>query len=66
LPAWRAHDRRTGQEDSLYHALAERGLRSPEDPAPADRPWDFEDRAEIQRRLPRLAEMFPLQKHLKD
>jgi uncharacterized protein DUF4240 len=64
--ARRACDRRTGQEDSLYYALAERGLRSPHDPAPADRPWDFDNRAEVQRRLPRLAEMFPRQKYLKE
>lgn len=61
-----AHDHRTGQEGSIYDALAERGLRSGSVPAPAGRPWDFDDGAEIQRRLPRLAEMFPRQKYLKN
>jgi hypothetical protein len=64
--ARRVHDCLTGQEDSIYHALAARGLRSPQDPAPADRPWDFDSPAAIQRRLPRIAEMFPRQHHLRD
>lgn len=64
--ARRVHDCLTGQEDSIYHALAERGLRSPQDPAPTDRPWDFDSPAEIQRRLPRIAEMFPRQHYLRD
>ena len=50
----------------MDYALAERGLRSPQDPAPADRPWDFDSPAEIQRRLPRIAEMFPRRQHRKD
>lgn len=62
----RVYDDLTGQEDSLYHALAERGLRSPGDPAPAGRPWDFDSRAGIQRRLPRIAKMFPRQQYLRD
>ena len=57
--ARRAHGSLTGQIDSIYHALAERGLRSPSVPAPADRPWDFDSPAEIRRRLPRIADMFP-------
>ncbi len=64
--ARRVHDCLTGQEDSICHALAERGLRSPQDPAPTDRPWDFDSPAEIQRRLPRIAEMFPRQHYLRD
>ena len=64
--ARRVHDYLTGQEDSIYHALAARGLRSPQDPAPADRPWDFDSPAEIRRRLPRIAEMFPRQHYLRD
>ena len=57
--ARRVYDHLTGQEDGIAPALTERGLRSPHDPAPADRPWDFGNPAEIQRRLPRIAEMFP-------
>jgi hypothetical protein len=57
--ARRVYDHLTGQQDSIAPALTERGLRSPHDPAPADRPWDFDNPAEIQRRLPRIAEMFP-------
>ena len=64
--ARRVHDYLTGQQDSICHALAERGLRSPQDPAPADRPWDFDSPAEIQRRLPRITEMFPRQHCLRD
>ena len=64
--ARRVHGYLTGQQDSIYHALAERGLRSPQDPAPADRPWDFDSPAEIQRRLPRITEMFPRQHYLRD
>jgi len=63
--ARRVCDHLTGQQDSIYPALAERGLRSPHDPAPEDRPWDFDSRAEVQRRLPRIAEMFPRRRCLK-
>lgn len=61
----RVHGHRTRREDSIYDALAERGARFASVPAPADRPWDFDDRAEIRRHLPRLAEMFPRQNYLK-
>ena len=64
--ARRVHDCLTGQENSIYRALAERGLRSPQGPAPADQPWDFDNPAEIQRRLPRIAEVFPRQYYPKD
>jgi Protein of unknown function (DUF4240) len=61
----RVHERITGQEYSLYNALAARGQRSPSDPDPTDRAWDFDSLAEIQRRLPRLAGLFPRQRYLK-
>jgi len=61
----RVHERSTGQEDSLYDALAARGQRNPSDPDPTDRAWDFDNLAEIQRRLPRLASLFPRQRYLK-
>jgi hypothetical protein len=41
----RADGRLTGQHDSFYPALAERGLQVPSSPAPADRPWDFDNPA---------------------
>jgi hypothetical protein len=59
-----AHERITGQEESLYDALAVRGQRSSSDPHPADPAWDFDSLAEIQQRLPRLAELFPRQRYL--
>ena len=61
----RAHERITGKGDSLHDALAARGHRNPQDPAPTDRRWDFDSLTEIQRRLPRLAGLFPRQQHLK-
>lgn len=62
----RVHDRLTGREDSICWALAERGERNPSDPAPTDRAWDFDSPVEIQRRLPRLADMFPPRQRLED
>jgi hypothetical protein len=62
----RVHGDLTGQEDSLHSSLAERGLRGLSVPAPADRPWDFDSIAETQRRLPRIAEMFPRRQYLGD
>jgi hypothetical protein len=64
--AVRVHGDLTGQEDSLYSSLAERGLRSLSVPAPADRSWDFDSLAETRRRLPRIAEMFPRRQYLRD
>jgi hypothetical protein len=61
----RAHERITGQEESLYDALAMRGQRSPSDPQPTGPAWDFDSLAEIRQRLPRLAGMFPRQRYLK-
>jgi hypothetical protein len=63
--AHRAHERITGQEDSLYDALAVRGQRSPSDPHPIDPAWDFDSLTEIQQRLPRLAGLFPRRRYLK-
>jgi len=57
--ASRVHDHVTGQEDSIADALALRGHRSLCDPAPTDPAWDFGSLTEIQRRLPRLAGLFP-------
>ena len=59
----RVHGHRTGHEESIGSALAERGMRNPSGPEPADRPWNFDNRADVQRRLPRLAEMFPRRNH---
>jgi hypothetical protein len=59
------HDQVTGQEDSINDALAARGHLSRSAPAPADPVWDFDNLTEIQRRLPRLASLFPRQRYLK-
>jgi hypothetical protein len=63
--AGRAHDQITGQEDSIHDALAARGHHKPCDPQPLDPQWDPDSLAEIQQRLPRLANLFPRQQHLK-
>jgi len=63
--ARRVHERMTGQPDSIYDALAARGHRHRSDPAPADSAWDFDSSTEIQRRLPRLAALFPRQQHVR-
>jgi len=62
--ARRAHDYLTGQEDSIVAELRARRHRSPSDPAPADRAWNFRDPAELRRRLPRLTELFPPERFL--
>ncbi|HXT91371.1 MAG TPA: DUF4240 domain-containing protein [Trebonia sp.] len=64
--AWRAHDFLTGEEDSLDAVLRARGQRRPSSPAPTDRPWRFDDPAELRRRLPRLTRLFPPERLLKD
>jgi hypothetical protein len=58
------HDQITGQEDSINDALTARGHRRPSDPSPTDQPWNSDSLTEIQRRLPRLAALFPRQRHL--
>jgi hypothetical protein len=58
------HDQVTGQEDSINDALAARGHLGGSSPAPTDLVWDFDDPTEIQRRLPRLAGLFPRQRYL--
>jgi hypothetical protein len=63
--ASRAHCHVTGQENSLYEALTARGHVSLSIPAPTDSAWDFDNLTEIQRRLPRLAGLFPRQRYLK-
>jgi hypothetical protein len=59
------HDQVTGQEDSIDDALAARDHLGGSAPAPTDSVWDFDNLAEIQRRLPRLASLFPRQQYLK-
>jgi hypothetical protein len=63
--ARRVHDQVTGQENSIYDALAAGGHLSRSTPAPTDPVWDFDNVSEIQRRLPRLASLFPRQRYLK-
>jgi Protein of unknown function (DUF4240) len=59
------HDQMTGEEDSIDDALAARGHRRPSDPNPTGQPWNHDNLAEIQRRLPQLANLFPRQRHVK-
>ncbi|RAY14672.1 DUF4240 domain-containing protein [Actinomadura craniellae] len=54
------YDEVAGTVEGIYAELAKRGHDTPEDPAPADVPWDFDDPAEVAERLPRLATLFPL------
>jgi hypothetical protein len=54
-----ARSEMTGQEDGFEDALTERGHVMLVDPDPSDAYWDDNSLAEIQRRLPRLAVMFP-------
>jgi hypothetical protein len=63
--ARRVHDQVTGRENSIYDALAAGGHLSRSTPAPTDPVWDFDNVTEIQRRLPRLASLFPRQRYLK-
>lgn len=62
--AGHVHDQITGQEDSIDDALAARGHHRPSDPNPTGQPWNSDSLAEIQRRLPRLAALFPRQRHI--
>jgi hypothetical protein len=72
-PAWEdlaavassAYDQATGHEDGIDEALGARGHRRPSDPELAGQPWNSDNLAEIERRLPRLRELFPRQQHLK-
>ena len=61
--AVRAHGHLTGQEYSLYDALDARGHVIRSSPDPTDSDWDFGNLTEIQRRLPRLAGLFPPQRY---
>ena len=66
-----AYERRTGDHEAFFAALSQRGPRraadtaqhpAGEEPArhrdPAGEDWDFDDMAEMRRRLPRLASLF--------
>ncbi|TDB83498.1 DUF4240 domain-containing protein [Actinomadura sp. KC216] len=55
-----AFEHRTGVEGGLDEALSVRGHEIPYDTAPLDKGWDFDDPAEVARRLPRLSALFPL------
>jgi hypothetical protein len=55
-----AHERHTGEEESMEDALEARDHERPADPDPVDDQWDFEDPEEVARRLPRIHRMFPL------
>jgi hypothetical protein len=54
------YEQLTGTEDGLDDALRAQGHETPYDTAPADSGWDFENPAELARRLPRLSALFPL------
>ncbi|GII20559.1 hypothetical protein Pme01_01560 [Planosporangium mesophilum] len=64
--ARRAYAQVTGEEDGFEEALEARGHDSSLSPEPAGERWDFEDTAEVARRFPRLARMFPLSPRVDD
>ncbi|WNV86511.1 DUF4240 domain-containing protein [Umezawaea sp. Da 62-37] len=53
-----AYRRTTGDPDGLDTALAARGHEPMVAPDPDGAPWDFDDTAELLRRLPRLTALF--------
>ncbi|GIE94047.1 DUF4240 domain-containing protein [Paractinoplanes rishiriensis] len=55
-----AYDAVTGEDEGILDALAALGYAYPEDPEPTGERWDFDDDAEMVRRLPRLSALFPL------
>jgi hypothetical protein len=54
-----AYDRVTGEREGIIEALRALQHDYPEDPAPTGEEWDFDDRAEMARRLPRVTALFP-------
>ena len=65
--ARRVHDCLTGQENSIYRALAERGLRSPQEaPLPQASPGISTIPPKSSGACPRIAEVFPRQYYPKD
>ncbi|MGN9809077.1 DUF4240 domain-containing protein [Micromonospora sp. BQ11] len=59
----RAYERITGRADGVDDAAAARGRELGVSPDPTDEEWDLDDPAELRRRYPRLATMFPLPAH---
>jgi hypothetical protein len=57
--ARQVYEQLTGTEDGLDDALRTRDHETPNDTAPTDPSWNFEDPTEIVRRLPHLAALFP-------
>jgi uncharacterized protein DUF4240 len=57
----RAYDAATGEVEGIIDALRTLGHEYPEDPVPTGDIWDFDDEAEMTRRLPRLSALFPTQ-----
>lgn len=58
-----AYERITGEAEGLDDALAARGHLRRHDPMPPDDPWSLKNPAEIERWLPRLADLFPLHRN---
>ncbi|OKI65517.1 DUF4240 domain-containing protein [Micromonospora sp. CB01531] len=54
-----AYDTVTGENEGIIDALRALHHEYPEDPAPTGDEWDFDDEAEMGRRLPRLSALFP-------
>jgi hypothetical protein len=54
-----AYDTATGETEGIIDALRALGHDYPEDPVPTGERWDFDDEAQVTRRLPRLAALFP-------
>ncbi|MFJ6199680.1 DUF4240 domain-containing protein [Micromonospora sp. NPDC092111] len=55
-----AYERITGVVDGLDEVVEAGGIELSASPDPVDEEWDVHDRAELARRYPRLAGMFPL------
>lgn len=54
-----AYDQATGESEGIYEVVEARGHDVPEDPDPTGDAWDYDDPAELRRRLPRLSGLFP-------
>lgn len=55
----RAYDAVTRESEGIIDALRALGHDYPEDPSPVGDEWNFDDEAEMGRRLPRLSALFP-------
>jgi len=56
----------TGEVEGIIDTLRTIGHEYPEDPVPTGDTWEFDDEAEMARRLPRLSALFPTQRRTVD